>query len=195
MYCPILQRYVAENRLRRRNNPRLPTSATLFPTTSLRNIRQDGWHLSMTPLQSPLLLVTTQLFTFGQSPDEMVLDSGEKLGPITLAYETYGKLNAEGSNAILACHALSGDAHAAGISTDEGGVSAADVGFGAAGSRDRGSEEAGLVGRYDRPRQGLRYGPLLRHLLQRHRRLQGLHRPGLDQPRRRASPTASASPW
>ena len=42
------------------------------------------------------------------------MESGEKLGPITLAYETYGKLNAEKSNAILVLHALSGDAHAAG---------------------------------------------------------------------------------
>jgi homoserine O-acetyltransferase len=36
------------------------------------------------------------------------------LGPITLAYETYGELNAARSNAILVCHAWSGDAHAAG---------------------------------------------------------------------------------
>ncbi|MGE5575478.1 MAG: homoserine O-acetyltransferase MetX, partial [Ignavibacteria bacterium] len=42
------------------------------------------------------------------------MESGEKLGPITLAYETYGKLNAEKSNAILVGHALSGDAHVSG---------------------------------------------------------------------------------
>ena len=47
-------------------------------------------------------------------PNELTLESGEKLGPITLAYETYGKLNAQKSNAILVLHALSGDAHAAG---------------------------------------------------------------------------------
>lgn len=52
-------------------------------------------------------------FTFAHPPDELVLDSGEKLGPITLAYETYGELNKEKSNAVLVVHALSGDAHVA----------------------------------------------------------------------------------
>ena len=45
----------------------------------------------------------------------MVLESGEKLGPIKLAYETYGELNKQKSNAVLVLHALSGDAHAAGL--------------------------------------------------------------------------------
>ena len=59
-------------------------------------------------------IVETQYFTFAKSPNEMVLDSGDTLGPITLAYETYGELNENKSNAIYICHALSGDAHAAG---------------------------------------------------------------------------------
>jgi homoserine O-acetyltransferase len=42
------------------------------------------------------------------------LDSGATLAPVTLAYETYGALNATRDNAILLLHALSGDAHAAG---------------------------------------------------------------------------------
>jgi len=63
-------------------------------------------------------IVETQYFTFAQSPNELVLKSGEKLGPITLAYETYGKLNADKSNAILIFHALTGDAHAAGYHKD-----------------------------------------------------------------------------
>ncbi len=50
----------------------------------------------------------------------MPLDSGETLGPITLAYETYGTLNADRSNAILLLHALSGDAHAAGYHAPDG---------------------------------------------------------------------------
>lgn len=48
-------------------------------------------------------------------PDEIVLEGGGRLGQITIAYETYGRLNREKSNAILICHALSGDAHAAGF--------------------------------------------------------------------------------
>ncbi|MCX5711086.1 MAG: homoserine O-acetyltransferase [Candidatus Omnitrophica bacterium] len=60
-------------------------------------------------------LVKTQYFTFGEPPDELKLDSGKALGPIVLAFETYGELNADKSNAILVVHALSGDAHAAGF--------------------------------------------------------------------------------
>ena len=59
--------------------------------------------------------VETNYYTFGNSPKDLTLESGEKLEPITLAYETYGKLNQKKSNAILVLHALSGDAHAAGL--------------------------------------------------------------------------------
>ncbi len=43
------------------------------------------------------------------------LESGETLPFLTIAYETYGKLNRDKSNGILLCHALSGDAHVAGF--------------------------------------------------------------------------------
>jgi homoserine O-acetyltransferase/O-succinyltransferase len=59
--------------------------------------------------------VETKTFTFANPPEDLVLESGEKLGPITLAYETYGTINEQKSNAILVLHALSGDAHAAGL--------------------------------------------------------------------------------
>ena len=59
--------------------------------------------------------MNTEYFTFAEPPNELTLESGEKLGPITLAYETYGKLNSQKSNAVLVLHALSGDAHAAGL--------------------------------------------------------------------------------
>ena len=53
----------------------------------------------------------TKYFTF----NELAFDSGEKIGPVTIAYETYGRLNGDRSNAILVCHALTGEAHAAGF--------------------------------------------------------------------------------
>ena len=59
------------------------------------------------------LLVERQFFTFAES-EGMLLDCGTRLGPITLAYETLGELNADRSNAVLILHAFSGDSHVAG---------------------------------------------------------------------------------
>ena len=60
--------------------------------------------------------VKTQYFNINE---EIKLDSGEILDNVTVAYETYGELNKEKSNAILICHALTGDAHAAGWHTGD----------------------------------------------------------------------------
>jgi homoserine O-acetyltransferase/O-succinyltransferase len=51
--------------------------------------------------------------------EQIKLESGQKLSGVTLAYETYGELNKDKSNAILILHALSGDAHAAGLHTSD----------------------------------------------------------------------------
>ncbi|MCX5749739.1 MAG: homoserine O-acetyltransferase [Candidatus Saganbacteria bacterium] len=58
--------------------------------------------------------VEKKYFTFGEGSHGLILESGEKLGPITLAYETYGKLDEDAENGILLLHALSGDSHVAG---------------------------------------------------------------------------------
>ncbi len=47
-------------------------------------------------------------------PGELVLEHGDRLSNVSVSYETYGQLNRDRSNAVLVCHALSGDAHAGG---------------------------------------------------------------------------------
>ena len=73
-----------------------------------------------------MMIVQTQYVSFNQ---DLHLQNGAILNPVTLAYETYGDLNGTRSNAILILHALTGDAHVAGYShvgrqADEGFCSA-----------------------------------------------------------------------
>src|SRR5579871_87766 len=63
-------------------------------------------------------------------PRPVRLDCGRELHPVRVAYETYGALSPQRDNVILVCHALSGDAHAAGFSPGAAAQSTRD-GFGA----------------------------------------------------------------
>ena len=63
-------------------------------------------------------LVEKRTFTFAHAPATMRLECGAAIGPVTIAYETCGRLNEDRSTAILILHALSGDAHVAGTYTD-----------------------------------------------------------------------------
>ena len=57
--------------------------------------------------------------------DRLVLEAGV-LAPLTVAYETYGRLNDAGTNAVLVCHALTGSAHAGALLDDHGSPSGAE---------------------------------------------------------------------
>jgi homoserine O-acetyltransferase/O-succinyltransferase len=63
-------------------------------------------------------------------PSPVQLDCGQLLHSVRVAYETYGALSPKRDNVILVCHALSGDAHAAGYSAAAAAQSTRD-GFGA----------------------------------------------------------------
>ncbi|MDD3593859.1 MAG: homoserine O-acetyltransferase [Candidatus Gastranaerophilales bacterium] len=60
-------------------------------------------------------LTETKYFTI---EEKLKFECGELFGPITVAYETYGRLNPSKDNAILVVHALTGDAHAAGYHSE-----------------------------------------------------------------------------
>tara|TARA_B100002003_G_C14142353_1_gene549225 strand:- start:458 stop:1627 length:1170 start_codon:yes stop_codon:yes gene_type:complete len=64
-------------------------------------------------------LVEKKYFTFANPHNEMILENGSQLGPITLVYETYGTLTPRKNNVILILHALSGDSHVAGYYTEK----------------------------------------------------------------------------
>ena len=54
-----------------------------------------------------------QFFTFA-TDRRFALDCGVTLSDVVVAYETWGSLDADGGNAVLLCHAWTGDSHAAG---------------------------------------------------------------------------------
>src|ERR1700709_2050545 len=82
---------------------------------------------SVAPASDSVGSVTTRHLDL---PDPVRLDCGRDLHPVRVAYETYGTLAPARDNVILVCHALSGDAHAAGYSIRAAQASSRD-GFGA----------------------------------------------------------------
>jgi homoserine O-acetyltransferase/O-succinyltransferase len=59
-------------------------------------------------------IVATQFAELYSADDPLQLASGGTLDSVTVAFETYGQLNSQRDNAVFICHALTGDAHAAG---------------------------------------------------------------------------------
>jgi len=59
--------------------------------------------------------VSTQVIDVATPRDPLLLQYGGALKQVAVAFEIYGELNADGDNAILVCHALTGSAHAAGV--------------------------------------------------------------------------------
>jgi homoserine O-acetyltransferase len=84
-------------------------------------LQQDDWPpLNVThanPRQPGSVGIVKRQYAHFDQP--LNLRSGQILERFTLAYETYGTLNADKSNAILICHALSGDSHVAGYYTHD----------------------------------------------------------------------------
>ncbi|MCP4609033.1 MAG: homoserine O-acetyltransferase [Planctomycetes bacterium] len=60
-------------------------------------------------------IVDTKTIRLIETEQPLKLECGKTLAPVDVAYETYGQLNEAGDNVILICHALSGNAHVAGL--------------------------------------------------------------------------------
>ncbi len=70
-------------------------------------------------MQNSVGIVQTKTVCVVKADKPLQLQCGKTLGPIDAAYETYGRINPEGDNVILICHALSGNAHVAGYNSPE----------------------------------------------------------------------------
>ncbi len=115
----------------------------------------------------------TKYHTFAQH-NGFATEGGKTLSPVTLAYETYGE--PERRQIERGPRAPRPDRRRP------------------RGRPSRGRQGSRLVGQHDRPGQGLRYGQVLHHLLERARGMQGLHRSLVDQPGNRETLRPRFSP-
>ena len=90
------------------------TASSQYRLFERTNVSADN--MSFAPLVSePRSQVddpSSLVMRFGQD-EPLMMDAGIALAPWQIAYQTYGTLNAEKSNAVLICHALTGDQHVA----------------------------------------------------------------------------------
>jgi homoserine O-acetyltransferase len=92
--------------------PPIPPAAFARPTPLLRRAHPSAlpasgaWRPGDPPGARQFVTIATD--------HPFVLEGGGTLGPLTIAYETWGTLDAAGDNAVLVCHALTGDSHVAG---------------------------------------------------------------------------------
>ncbi len=93
--------------------------STVEKTEADNSVEHESGSSGKTAGHNSVGIVKTEHYTFAEPPERLRLVSGKELGPITLAYETYGRLNSSKNNAILIFHALSGSAHAAGYHSPE----------------------------------------------------------------------------
>jgi homoserine O-acetyltransferase len=84
-----------------------------------RRLEYASTDISVPPMSS---VITTRFFHTGSRSEPFRLRDGGMLPGVTLAYETWGELNAEKSNAVLVFHALSGSHHAQGFNPEIEGI-------------------------------------------------------------------------
>jgi homoserine O-acetyltransferase len=83
-----------------------------------RNTMSQSLFGAPRPFEESGLIAETRYWTFAEPPNELPLVAGGRIGPVTVAYQTYGTLNEDGTNAVLVCHSLTGNMHAAGRMAD-----------------------------------------------------------------------------
>ncbi|MCI0706676.1 MAG: homoserine O-acetyltransferase [Ignavibacteriae bacterium] len=91
---------------------------TQIATLSRRSGAPKGTGTSPSPLPTSKFVQTKAIRLYDKT-SPLKLESGATLTHVSVAYETFGTLNDEGTNAILICHALTANAHAAGYNSPE----------------------------------------------------------------------------